>query len=409
MGGRGQVYARHPLVSGALGGRLVGMPRHTNTPGVFFFKRGDRWVGRWTDPVTKKRHDVTLETIGVTTAEDRRTWAKRKSAEFVERKRNLALGRHTGQTPLEGAIESLVTAKTASRKRPATVYDYKRAAATLAAWLKDDRDLFFVEEITPRELTRYRERVLKIDASPVTINNHLRCIRVVLSFWRKTHRLPHVTPEEIAHVCEQIAQDDSPPTPLTPAQIRALLEQAAKTAAREPRFTAAVVIALGTGMRCGELERLAWDQVDLDAFPGGTIKLDAATKTRRGRTIDLSVCPTTRDVLRLLRARNEGAFVLGRHKVLDRAVMKRWIHQNQVAGFEWSWQVLRQTCESFLVCSPGLGFGIYKAAKQVGHTVAVAEKHYVDIVRGIPPEARVLEDAMQARAEFIKCLAAVRA
>ncbi|MEQ8765180.1 MAG: hypothetical protein RL885_14700 [Planctomycetota bacterium] len=34
-------------------------------------------------------------------------------------------------------------------------------------------------------------------------------------------------------------------------------------------------------------------------------------------------------------------------------------------------------------------------AKQLGHSIAIAERHYLGLERGIPPEARTLEAAMR--------------
>jgi integrase len=387
------------------------VPRRSKTPGVFVFQRktDGRWMGRWTDPASKRRRDVTLETLGISNADERREWAKKKSAELVEQKRRANLGRH-GRTHLKDALESVTTAATAERKRPATVYLYTHAGQSLVDWLLA-RGVRFAEEIQPRDLFRYRTDALKVEVRPATINSHLRCLRAVLVHWRRAHMLPNVPPEEIANACEQIHQDDEPPVPHTPAQIRQLLTRAAAVAEstpREWRFAAAVVIDLLTGMRCGELERLARVQVDLDAPPAGIVRLDAATKTRRGRVIDLSVCPTVRELLRAILEHDAEPYVIGRHKILDRAVSKRWIHQNQCDGWEWSWQTLRQTCESYLVCAPGIGFGVYRGARQVGHSVQTAERYYIDSVRGIPPEARTLEAAMQAEAEFAAAAVAVK-
>ena len=67
----------------------------------------------------------------------------------------------------------------------------------------------------------------------------------------------------------------------------------------------------------------------------------------------------------------------------------------------FSWQVLRSTCGTYLTNAPGI-FGAasaYRSAKQLGHSVAVAEKHYVDVARGIQRDARDLEHAMQISAE----------
>jgi hypothetical protein len=35
------------------------------------------------------------------------------------------------------------------------------------------------------------------------------------------------------------------------------------------------------------------------------------------------------------------------------------------------------------------------SARQLGHSVTVAEQHYLGVIRGIPREARTLEHAMQ--------------
>ncbi len=61
------------------------------------------------------------------------------------------------------------------------------------------------------------------------------------------------------------------------------------------------------------------------------------------------------------------------------------------------WQMMRRTCGTYLTNASGI-FGAasaYRSAKQLGHSVQVAEKHYVDVARGIPRDARTLEAAMQ--------------
>jgi hypothetical protein len=60
-------------------------------------------------------------------------------------------------------------------------------------------------------------------------------------------------------------------------------------------------------------------------------------------------------------------------------------------------QSLRKTCGTYLTNAPGI-FGsasAYRSAKQLGHSVQVAEKYYVDVARGIRRETRTLEAAMQ--------------
>ena len=51
---------------------------------------------------------------------------------------------------------------------------------------------------------------------------------------------------------------------------------------------------------------------------------------------------------------------------------------------------------AWLTNAPGI-FGAasaYRSAKQLGHSVAIAEKCYLGLLRGIPREARTLDEAM---------------
>jgi len=69
--------------------------------------------------------------------------------------------------------------------------------------------------------------------------------------------------------------------------------------------------------------------------------------------------------------------------------------------------VARWTRKSWLTNAPGI-FGsasAYRSAKQLGHSVHVAEKYYVDVARGIRREARTLEAAMQIEEQMKKVIA----
>lgn len=73
-----------------------------------------------------------------------------------------------------------------------------------------------------------------------------------------------------------------------------------------------------------------------------------------------------------------------------------------------NFQALRRTCGTYLTNAPGI-FGsasAYRSAKQLGHSVQVAEKYYVDVARGIRREARTLEAAMQIEEQMKKVIAA---
>jgi hypothetical protein len=67
------------------------------------------------------------------------------------------------------------------------------------------------------------------------------------------------------------------------------------------------------------------------------------------------------------------------------------------APSDFGWQMLRRTCGTFLTNAPGIfnAASAYRSAKQLGHSLAVAERHYLGVERGIPRDARTLEAAMQ--------------
>jgi hypothetical protein len=95
----------------------------------------------------------------------------------------------------------------------------------------------------------------------------------------------------------------------------------------------------------------------------------------------------------------KNVFVFGGRAPLSRtrveAARKRLVHSYGAPRF--SWQNLRQTTGTFLTNAPGI-FGAasaFMSARQLGHSVTVAEKHYLGVVRGIARESRTLEAAMQ--------------
>lgn len=57
----------------------------------------------------------------------------------------------------------------------------------------------------------------------------------------------------------------------------------------------------------------------------------------------------------------------------------------------------RSTCGCYLANAPGI-FAVasaFRAAQQLGHSIAVAERHYLGTLRSIPKDATTIEAAMQ--------------
>jgi hypothetical protein len=109
------------------------------------------------------------------------------------------------------------------------------------------------------------------------------------------------------------------------------------------------------------------------------------------------VSPALRTLLAAMRVKSGGkGSVFGIAEGAADAAAKR-LRAEYGAPASFGWQMLRRTCGTYLTNAPGI-FGAasaYRSAKQLGHSVAVAEKHYLGLVRGIPTTARTLEAAMQ--------------
>jgi hypothetical protein len=70
---------------------------------------------------------------------------------------------------------------------------------------------------------------------------------------------------------------------------------------------------------------------------------------------------------------------------------------DEYGASKYDWQMLRSTCATYLTNAAGI-FGAataFMSARQIGHSVMVAERHYLGVHRGIPKDAHTLELAMQ--------------
>jgi integrase len=270
-----------------------------------------------------------------------------------------------------------------------------------------------------------------------TINRELRSARTVLGYLRRLGLLPRLSADELTEGLKRMQASHDAAHFLRPAEIGALLEAAIKhdavtfdatreehargagragrppgATARHPAIAPFIACVLLTGMRFGEALDLTWGQVDLDALEHdgnavGEIHLTSATKTKHARTIGLEVSPALRDALKAMRPKDAADRVWGITEGEANAAMRRLISDfGAPAGA--GWQALRRTCGSFLTNAPGI-FGAasaYRSARQLGHSIAVAEKHYLGLIRGIPRDARTLEAAMQIEGQLAGVVAA---
>jgi integrase len=416
------------------------------------------WRARYDDPDSGKRVKVRIDPVLHSTADARRDWAIKKTRALSKRRDEIANGapRATGESFTEAVDDYFAKHP---HLRPGTRRGYRDTADKLVAWAAEV-GVLKCDDVTRAKLHAFRDtliiqpkrvavsrgkrgqgRTTGKPRSPHTINSELRAVRTVLGYLVELDKLLKVTHDDLRRATKRLDAPDEPVEYLRPHDLQKLLDAAmrhdAETyeetrdehAGRGKRgttlcyapiapFIAAVLL---TGMRVGEVLALQWSKVDLEALDHdgvvvGEIRLKGAdTKTRRPRTIGLEVSPALRLLLGALHLKNqsrgssaETGRVFGLTRGTADAARKRLIVEYG-APKAFGWQILRQTCGTYLTNAYGI-FGAasaYRSAKQLGHSVTIAEKHYVDLARGIPREARTLEAAMQIEGHLARLLAQV--
>jgi integrase len=402
--------------------------------------RHPTWRARYVDADTGRQKKVRLDPAGLPTAETRRDWAIRRSKALARRRMELESGapRATGTTMADAVAQYF---KAHPELRPRTLSTYRVAADKLIRWASR-AGVRTADDLTRAKLMDFRAHLVaerkrvaapgskrgtsKASTEPRsahTVNRELRSARTILGHLRKRDLLPRLTSDDLRDALERMAVTTERVDYLKPADLRRLLQAALRHDAdthqitREehkglrpvgttPKYDAVapfVACVLLTGMRLGEAVSLEWKQVDLDALdhdgnPVGEIHLTGATKTKRARTIDLDVSPALRRLLAALKLATGGKGRVFGHLTEGtvNAARKR-LQADYGAPDGFGWQALRRTCGTYLTNAPGI-FGAasaYRSARQLGHSVQVAERHYLGLARGIPREARDLETAMQ--------------
>jgi len=406
------------------------------------------WRARYKDPDTDRTVWTRLDPVELPSPETRRDWAVDKSKELARRKMDLAAGapRATGAT-VKDVLQRYYDDHLRLGKR--TKATYRSATDKLEAWC-ELAAVRTADDLTHERLRKFavtladegrqvpargkgqrgKRKATGKPRSANTVNRELRSVRTVLGYVRSLKLLPKMSSDDLKDALKKLKATRKRIVFLKPVDCQRLLEAALAhdeavfkatrdehaglrekgTTAKFVPIAAFVAFVLLTGMRVGEALSLEWKEVDIDApdLQGravGEIYLDEnKVKTGHARTVALEVSPFLRRLLVELRKRRgkgkpaysewtQPVFDLN-YDVVDTEAKR--LRDDYSAPKQFTYQVLRSTCSSFLTNAPGI-FGAasaYRSAKQLGHSITVAEKHYLGLMPGIPLDAKTLESAM---------------
>jgi integrase len=403
------------------------------------------WRVRFTDPDSGKTVKRALDR-SLRTKADREDYACRLSDQLARRRLDLESGasKATG-TPIADAIQRFFAAHPSLR--PKTVTTYEAGTDKLVRFAQKHR-IRTVDDLDRRKLMVFREQLIKqpkrqnaakgrrgqkIEGaerrSNESINRELRAVKTCLLYLIDADLFTKLSPDDVRRCCKPLKTSTDRKDFMRPAAMQKLLAAARRHDSDTFRATRAehggearqgmtpkyppiapIVLFVGlSGCRFGEAIDLTWDRVDLDALDAsgkavGEIYIDSSSKTAKARTIGLEVSGVLRTLLAAQRLKTGGkGSVFGLTPGEARAGMKRLKAQYgapEAAG----WQILRVTVATYLCNAPGIygAASAFMESRQLGHSILVAEQHYVGLIRGIPIEARTLEAAMQIEAEAAK-------
>lgn len=337
---------------------------------------------RWRDPQTGK---FRYEKLPELPAMDLRRWLRKRSYELEgQRLKTPPPPKPTASvgTAVEKYFEEV-------RLRDSTAHAYARSTARLLEWPALPESL---ADFTLPHLRDLRAWLNAPHMAPTSVNFHLRQLAAVFEHSRLAGRTPRLSAQDIHDGLAAFRADSDKKTALSVPQIRALVvaldrfigEAEGVPAAAPTRFRGYVLTLLLSGMRPGEGLAIT----DMNVAPDHIWLPAAMTKTHRARKVPFDVSPTLPKLLMSLPS-NLGAPVFGLTEN-----QAHYMRSKIVVPFDWTFQQLRVTCGSYLTCAPGIygGASAYMSAARLGHSVTIAERHYVNSVQ-VSPTAKTLEDA----------------
>lgn len=225
------------------------------------------------------------------------------------------------------------------------------------------------------KLREARDR-LKPGRAPATVNRYVAAMR---SCWNWGIAAGLVPADKAWPKRLMLTEPEGRTRYLTDAELVALLD-AAK--AHSPAIYAAIVVSLATGIRRGELLRLKWTDIDLEA-PARLRVLEA--KNRTPRAVHLPA--TAVDALKALRREaivgTRAVFLDGEGAPLTTHTLETpWRDVRAAAKLkDFRWHDLRHSCASYLAQN---GASLLEIGRVLGHKSQQVTLRYSHLVEGAP-------------------------
>lgn len=246
----------------------------------------------------------------------------------------------------------------------------RKATAGLLRWWYDNHGDRGLDEITPPFITKLRAALAANGSSrypwikklaPATVNRHIAALSHVLTV---ASREWEWIPDNPARRVAKLREPQGRVRFLSREEVDRLL---AACAAEGPRLFAAVLLALTTGMRLGEIAGLTWADVDFDR--NLIVLQDTKTGDRRG----VPLAAKTKAALLALPLRT-GVIFLGQKGAEKQPFQKPWPRALRSAGIEdFRFHDLRHTAASYMAMA---GRREREIAELLGHRTLAMVKRY---------------------------------
>jgi hypothetical protein len=415
---------------------------------------GVRHFARFIDPDTGRETDVTLDPVALTTATARTQWAKDKAKAIARRKMELESGaaRIIRKTTKDAIAE--YKADLAARLTEGTQDVYGAAVDRFAAWAKRS-GVEHTFELTKAHLDAFRTSLITAKRvnvkrggkrgeraegdtkrSPHTVNIDIRSVRTMINKWRVAGLVPSLDRDAIAEAMKVERAEVSEPKYLAPHELQKLLQACLRhdadcfvetrkehrglrpvgTTQRYQPIAPFTAVLLLSGMRKEHGRELAWSRVDLDALDHASKRVGqivrprvTASQTKKYGHVVFDLCPSLLALFAALKLRAgnaERVFDLS-EDTLKRSNERLVSEYGAPAGF--TWKLLRSTCATYIMNSNVVQVGdkALRESVQLGHSIEVANEHYITVHRGIDVNARTLEAAMRIESEMREIVARI--